>query len=843
MAEKFDTEQIKHSVALADYAARRGVTLKKDGREWKGCCPFHSEKTPSFTVYPSREGFQKFQCFGCGASGNVIDFVQEFDGVTFPEACEILGGTREAPTRERAPLPPVETSDPYAGFEYLTPPDDAPAILKGKRTPQLRNPKRETENGEPKFATYTPSWVSPYRAADGSVLGYILVVDLEGGKITPLIRWARKGDWEGWTHGTFAEPRPLHGLDRSAANPDGQWFVLEGEWKTDVAANLFPDMVAISWQGGCKAYAKSDWSQANGRSVLNWMDNDDEGERAMLGFWKADAWVPGVVEIQLRAGAKKVKVIGRDHSKPKGWDLKDAVLKDGWTRQEILAYAKDKAKVWTLKTIEERKASLKKSAPVIAPPGADSPAGEITPSPATPVSRPQMKVLAGGQAVARSAPVERVAVRRDDSGVVHLYSTPRAIDDSVDMPLKERFENDDKGTPRKKSLHNFIATSRYHPHMEGVLAWDDFSGRVMLMKCPPWMIACTEVWEPRKIESEDDLLAAAWFSKAVFLQPNEKECSKAMRVAAKMNRVNPVKDYLEALKWDGTRRVQGEANLDPWLAEYLGARATKINQAFGMRWLIAAVARVYQPGCKVDTMLVFEGGQGKGKSTALRTLATIDGQDYFTDSLHDFKGKDAVQQMTGKWIAEIPELDAMWRSEASTVKAFITRQVDSIRIPYEAHVEDFPRTSILAGTVNPSGTGYLKDTTGNRRFWPVLVGNIDIARLAADREQIWAEAVHLYKQGEQWWLTDDEEALARVEQEKRQEREPWADAIDEFLIGKSRTTVDSILIAINVPRAQWNTKTSNRVVDHLQSVGWKKKRLRENGQLKYFYVPADQTDD
>ncbi|WP_445505036.1 VapE domain-containing protein [Microvirga sp. G4-2] len=846
MAEKFDTEQIKRDNPLSGYLMKRGIGLEKDGREFKACCPLHTEDTPSFTVFRSREGFEKFHCFGCGSFGNVIDFVQQYDGVEFPEACEILGGTREAPTRNRPePKPAAETFDPYAGFSVLSPPADAPAMEAGKRTPQLRNPKREDGTG-PKFVTYTPALVHPYRAADGSLIGYVLRVDIDPGhKITPLILWAQKDDFTGWTHHPMPEPRPLYRLEDTAAHPSMQWLVTEGEKCADVAAELIPQMVSVSWQGGGKAYARSDWSPAKGRNVVVWMDNDDEGERTTLGFWKADDWKPGLVEILLHAGTKTVKVIGRDETKPKGWDIADAHQKDGWGTKEILAYAKDRARVWTLDDIAERKRSLKESAPAPKQKGADT--GEVVapPSPVPP-SRPQMRVLPGGQAQpaamqARAPQPERI-VEPGEVPAIKRYSTALAIDDTVDIPLLSRFEMDDKGNPRKKSLHNYIAASRYHPQMIGVLAWDDFSGRMMLMQRPPW-IAGTEAWEPRKFDDDDARLASAWFSRAVGLQPKEDECGKAMLTAAKASRINPVRDYLDGLAWDGTARVQGEANLDPWLTEYLGARATKVNRAFGMRWLIAAVARVYEPGCKVDTMLILEGGQGKGKSTALRTLATITGHDYFTDSLHDIGSTNAVQQMRGKWIAEIPELDAMWRSEASTIKAFLSRQVDNIRVPYSKHAEDFPRTSILAGTVNPSGTGYLKDATGNRRFWPVFVGDIDIKRLEQDREQIWAEAVHLYKSGVQWWLTDEEEVLARVEQEKRQEQEPWADAIDEFVTNRAQVRMEEIMHALTLPRAQQNQKAMNRIADHLQATGWKRTRRRDKGQLKYFYVRADQTEE
>ncbi|MBA1159357.1 VapE domain-containing protein [Microvirga mediterraneensis] len=847
MAEKFDTEQIKRDNPLSDYLPRRGFNLKRDGREWKCLCPFHAETDASFTIFQSREGFQKYQCFPCGAFGNVIDFVQEYDGVTFPEACEILGGTREAPVRERAPLPTVEAFDPYAGFEILDPPADAATFTPGKRTPQLRNPKRESDD-RPKFVTYTPTLVHPYRTADGSLVGYVLRVDLDAThKITPLLLWARKDEWQGWTHHPMPEPRQLYGLDRIAAAPSKQWLVVEGEKCADVATELLPALVAVSWQGGGKAPHRSDWSPAKGKSVVVWMDNDDEGERTVLGFWKADDWRPGVAELLLRAGAKSVKVIGRNHTKPKGWDVADAHIEDGWGADEILAYAKDKARVWTLSNIEGRKASLKNSGSVTAPPGPDSPAGESNPSPAT--SRPQMKVVAGGQAVtasARQPQPERVVVP-GEVPQIKRYSTALAIDDTVELDLLQRYEMDDKGNPKKKSLHNYIAASRYHPHMKDVLAWDEFAGKMVLARRPPW-IAGTGPWEQRAFDDDDARLAAAWFSRQLNLNPKEDECGKAMLTASKANRINPVRAYLESLQWDGVSRIQGEANIcAPWLTEYMGVRDTVINRAFGTRWLVSAVARIIEAGCKVDTMLILEGGQGAGKSTALRILATIGHQSYFTDSVHDIVGKEAVQQIRGKWIIEFSELDAMSKHDFNAVKAVVSRQVDNIRVPYAKHAEDFPRACVFAGTVNPSGTGYLKDPTGARRFWPVTVARIDTERLAADKDQLWAEAVHLYRQGMQWHLTDDEVKMAQKVQAARQEQEPWAEAIDGIIKGKNKIVLNWIREGLGIQLVQWNSNGQSRVANYLRSIGWERTKKRFKGYndgkpVNCFAIPGASDD-
>ncbi len=200
-----------------------------------------------------------------------------------------------------------------------------------------------------------------------------------------------------------------------------------------------------------------------------------------------------------------------------------------------------------------------------------------------------------------------------------------------------------------------------------------------------------------------------------------------------------------------------------WLwAAYFGAEGPEeYLRATARAFMISAVARIENPGCKVDTTPVLESAQGAGKSSAVRIL----GEPWIAESLPALGDRDSALALQGVWIAEISELAAMNRSEVEQVKAYLSRQVDHYREPYARHFVQRPRQTVLIGTTNAAT--YLKDHTGNRRFWPIKCGRIDLGGLARDRLQLWGEAAKAYDAGEAWHLTGDVERQAREAQEQR----------------------------------------------------------------------------
>lgn len=277
--------------------------------------------------------------------------------------------------------------------------------------------------------------------------------------------------------------------------------------------------------------------------------------------------------------------------------------------------------------------------------------------------------------------------------------------------------------------------------------------------------------------NEDDAQLYCWVSARYGVQFPENKFSKALMAVTDRRRYNPLVDYLNGLpEWDGVERVES------LLIDYLGAADNAYTREVTKRTMIGAVMRAYEPGCKFDYVLVLDGKPGIGKSTLLSTL----GGEFFSDSLSltDTKDKTAAEKLQGVWIMEIGEMQGTRKADIEAMKGFISRQVDEYRPAYGRVVEHRPRTAILCGTTN-SMTGFLRDTTGNRRFWPVTVTGVDDGRVWSiskdERDQIWAEAVSLYECGEVPYLDPKMEEQARAEQLNAMEYDERVGGLIEYL--------------------------------------------------------------
>lgn len=329
--------EILAHVDLAELVQRHGIDLKKAGKEWLGLCPFHSERSPSFTVSPAK-GFM--HCFGCGAHYNAIGFVMAYDRVDFVTACHQLGGhdigllarraAHDAPRRLDRPRDEL-------WIPICPVPDDAPPWAVGVKG-RAWNLKRDRW-----WEGLVPTRADAYRDPDGAVLGYVLRVDFPDGKVTPAVTWCIGPTGEArWCLQPFPDPRPLFGLDRLAAQPDAPVLVLEGEKCATAGAGALPMYAAISWMGGSHGVGHTDWSPLEGRDVVLWPDALD-GVGAMLGYTDGSGLLhEGVAQLAYRAGVRSLRVIDTS-GMPKGWDIADA-LDDGWTPKQVAGWAAARVK-------------------------------------------------------------------------------------------------------------------------------------------------------------------------------------------------------------------------------------------------------------------------------------------------------------------------------------------------------------------------------------------------------------------------------------------------------------------------------------------------------------------
>jgi predicted P-loop ATPase len=366
------------------------------------------------------------------------------------------------------------------------------------------------------------------------------------------------------------------------------------------------------------------------------------------------------------------------------------------------------------------------------------------------------------------------------------------------------------------NLANLILILREAPKWNGVLGYDEFNARVVIRKPAPW----GEEMPDAPWTDHHESLARVWFQNEK-ISPSVGDVGRAVQAAARHSPFHPVRDYFDSLVWDEVSR------LDAWLVTYFHAQDSEYVRAIGSRYLISSVARIYQPGCKVDHVLVLEGPQGRQKSEALRTLAKNDS--WFSDRLSHVASKDAILEIAGVLIVEIAEMDALTKATSSAIKSFLTRRRDRFRPPYGKHAINLPRQCVFAATINPIVGGYLKDPTGARRFWPVVCrGMIDRDGLEKVRDQIWAEAVLGFKRGAPWWLeTPELEALAAVEQSARFVLDAWEEPIREWLEDRNDTTLSEVLKhALGFAPEEQTQSAQKRVVGILTRMGFAKHRPR-----------------
>jgi predicted P-loop ATPase len=408
----------------------------------------------------------------------------------------------------------------------------------------------------------------------------------------------------------------------------------------------------------------------------------------------------------------------------------------------------------------------------------------------------------------------------------------------LQLSKKENAKTGEVTTTIIPSTANATTVFQHHPAWSGVVALNTFHLRIESRRVPPWhKLDAPSDPKPGAWTDGDTARAVNWFARTWIadLQPmnvGAKTVEAAALVASEANTFHPVKDYWRSLTWDGEPRI------DCLAANYLGGELTAYARAVGACFMVGAVARVMEPGCKLDTCVILEGKQGEKKSTFLETLASP----WFADSKLPIGEKDAMQMLPGVLIWEIGELAALSKADVEDVKAFLSSRKDRFRPSYKQHTVDVPRQTVFAGTTNVGE--YLHDVTGGRRFHPLRTGKIDIEALRRDRDQLWAEAVHRYHTTGRWWL---DEALAQPEQAARFVEDEWLAKIATHLSGLTTTTVGEILEqlvfrehdgagGIKNTMGKWGQREQNRVARCLTHLGWVRRQVRTEIGREWRYV-------
>lgn len=350
------------------------------------------------------------------------------------------------------------------------------------------------------------------------------------------------------------------------------------------------------------------------------------------------------------------------------------------------------------------------------------------------------------------------------------FQTPEKTVSGADYDLSWLSKLTKDGNGRyEKTINNVVIVLENDPLLKGRIVTDEFASCGMVLGRVPW----NQTEEKRRWKDVDDAGFYRYVEVFYGLTGREK-LDNALMIVSAQNRINEVKQYLQGLKWDGVKR------LDRLLSEYLGAEDTAYTRAVMRKSLCAAVARAVNGGTKYDYMPIFTGPQGIGKSTFLRIL----GKDWFSDSLTTFEGKEAAELIQGTWINEIGELSAFTKQETQVIKQFLSKTDDIYRAAYGRRTDKYPRRCVFFGTSNDSE--FLKDATGNRRFWPVDVGVHPAKKsvwnqLPLEVDQIWAEAYVYWAMGEPLYLPKEIEDLAKDQQEKHRESSGKEGIILDFL--------------------------------------------------------------
>jgi predicted P-loop ATPase len=727
--------------------------------------------------------------------------------------------SRAKPTRAQKSAP----AQAGQGVEMPTEPK-----RKTEWVPILPVPEDAIEHPAAHIKRGRPEMTWQYRDQLRRLLGVIYRFKTsDGGKeVLPCVyaEHSKTGKRE-WRWMQFPEPRPLY--LPGALRPDFPVLVVEGEKCADVAHQLLLDAWdVVSWPGGGKAPKKVDWSPLAGRRVILWPDADAKRYKEghpFAGELKSRVEQPGemtmatIAEVLVELGCDVhiVDVPGPDEEHGglqvdedghDGWDIADLVaaggtreIVDEWL-QRLRVNAQDDVPA---EHEPEHLNSDEVPAHVLEP--IDD--GEI-PDNVVPL-RPGAKSISTPRKAGAGG-----LTRRQIRDKMIAGATPGSV---------------------RGCRENVYVAMKFDPLLKDLVALDQFAMTQVKRKDPPWPS------EPGEWTEGDDFHLGIYLAEHYGLViAAVGDIEKAVAQSARENGFNPVLDMFEecAANWDRQERVATA------FSTYWSAPDSEYMQLVSTMFFVGMAKRAYFPGVKHDYAPVFEGGQGEGKSTSLSIL----GGQWFADTPFKMGDKDGFLAIQGVLLYEIAELEQFNRSEVTAVKAFMSSQVDRYREPYGRRMRNQQRRTVFAATTNEGQ--YFKDPTGNRRFWPVSSGRIDLEGLRRDRDQLLGEAVHLMRAGVKWFPTRDQQVkLITPQQSERDIWDEWTGRIWEYVEGydtegkqnllnvRDKVTARELLVkALHVEIGKiGNAKAETmRISNVMRKLGWIKSR-ETTGPREWIY--------
>ena len=360
---------------------------------------------------------------------------------------------------------------------------------------------------------------------------------------------------------------------------------------------------------------------------------------------------------------------------------------------------------------------------------------------------------------------------------------------------------------------------RYAPFHE-MLWFDEFSQRLLTT----W-----HTTTPREWRDADTVRLLVVLQRTLGLaRIKQDDVARALLDYGKQHARYAPRDWVASLAWDQHPRIA------TCLIEGFGAPDSAYTRAASENFWIGLAARIAQPGCKFDNMLILEGSQGRFKSRALETL----GGAWYAEATESIMHKDFYLCLQGKLIVEVADLSSFARAEVNTLKKVITCRIDRYRTPYGHLPQDYPRVGVLVGTTNEAS--YLRDPTGGRRFWPVACGKINLSWLSSSRDQLFAEAMARYQAGALWYEMPEEETAEA--QEERRHSDSWEEPIADYLLSKESVTLTEVLTeCLHFDLAKIGRVDELRVASILHAFHWKSTVIWKAGRSLRRWTPLDRT--